>query len=237
MVKSNTQKKKIAVKKKTSSGKRTNAKSSPVRVSHASTRKKRYAIHPEHIEFICWEIAEWRTKRIAAVCIDKFSDYPPSESDPKQKKWWSDRISKNFPLDRFGNPTDKCTYRDRIFEYRKEVSSKIKESIPLANSCNRAKLLQDTIEYCNTEHERTIKRVKKNKNGEERIAYRTEYGKDVNGLLKALDQLRAEVGDDKIESGNNQDDWTSGEIVTVNNGAISGKDFIIHEKPKQNGSS
>ena len=201
-------KKQIAVKKKTSSRKRTNAK-------HSHARAKSYKLLFEHIDFICWEIAEFRGNNLYTACSSKFPEYPPGKSDKKYMCWWSDRISKNFPRDRFGNPTDKCIYKEKILAYRKEYLSSIKDSTPLAHAKERLKKYEEILAFAleeKTIRYQTVKQVEYNtvkdktdKNGN--TTYKTVRqfkhvpvpikGRNLDVARRVLESIQSEVGDDK----------------------------------------
>ena len=204
MIKSKKQNSKIAVKKKTTSKKQTK-----------KTKRKRAkydCLLPEHIEFICWEIAEFRGKIITTSCIAKFPDYPKAD-ESKRRAWWKSKIFRHFPRDKFYNPTDDCIYKDKIASYRKEYTSNIKESVALAHAKERLKILQQIVELAMEEKTirfQSVKQVKtvqkpekKDKDGN--VTYKnvraTEYvlvpikGRDLDVARRTLETIRVESGD------------------------------------------
>jgi len=210
MVKPKKTKKQIAVKKKTSSSK-------PPKTVSKKKRAKTYHLLPEHIEFICWEIALWRGDLVTVNCMDKFPNYPPGGTKQKHAHWWKDCIYRYFQRDKFEMPTKECKYKQKILALRKEYLSSIKDSVPLSHARERLKKLEQILEYALEERisrYQTIKQIKyksipskKDKNGI--VTYKNvgvtkiipipvkERKLDV--ARKTLETIRAEVGDDKID--------------------------------------
>ena len=217
MIKSKKKQKKIAVKKKTNSKKQTK--------KTTRKREKYDRLLPEHVEFACWELAEFRGALITSSCIAQFPDYPKLD-EFKHRAWWKNKIFHHFPRDKFNNPTDKCVYKDKIAAYRKEYTSNIKESIPLAHAKERLKLLQQIVEYAMEEKTlrfQSIKQVKtvslpgkEDKDGN--ITYRnvrsTEYvpipvkGRELDVARRTLETIRTEVGDANPDKKTDPGDFT-----------------------------
>ena len=217
MINSKKSRKKIAVKKKSNSKKQTK--------KSTQKREKYGRLLPEHIEFACWELAEFRGTTVTTSCIAKFPDYPKTD-DAKHRAWWKNKIFHHFPRDKFGNPTDKCIYKEKIAMYRKEYTSNIKASIPLAHAKERLKLLQQIVEYALEEKTirfQSLKQVKtvslpgtKDKNGN--VTFKnvrsTEYvpvplkGRELDVARRTLETIRIESGDSQPQTDTPPEDIT-----------------------------
>lgn len=173
--------------------------------THQGRRKPRpsFSFLPEHIDFVCVEMAEFRgvdRNALIAACLHRFPDYPPGrQNEQDRREWWATRLGATFPHDRYGNVTDDCKWRDRIAELRDAWRRELRDSVPLANRRQRLLELERLYNLALKDKVVRIFAVKQVIDGHVRYEHKVVTQPDVAEARRCLETIRAEMGDDHTQ--------------------------------------